>query len=114
MDDDALAALKAAPWPGNVRQLENVIERAVVITEGSVLTLEDLPADLLDLPEEESANGTEAVVLEAAPVGGVSGERADRDRREREHLVRALAATKGNKAEAARAWAWPAAPSSVA
>src|SRR5262249_11582859 len=33
IDDDALAALKAFDWPGNVRQLENVIERAVVVAD---------------------------------------------------------------------------------
>jgi transcriptional regulator with GAF, ATPase, and Fis domain len=101
MDDDALATLKAAPWPGNVRQLENAIARAVVIAEGPVLTLNDLPAGLFQPTEEESAP-TEDSVVEVAPAG-VQGERAERDRREREQLVRALAATKGNKAEAARA-----------
>src|SRR5207245_2331844 len=80
----------------------NAIARAVVIAEGPVLTLDDLPADLFDPPEEESAGVTDSVVLEVAPAG-VQGERAERDRREREQLVRALAATKGNKAEAARA-----------
>src|SRR2546425_10444300 len=34
IDDDALLLLKAYSWPGNVRQLENVIERAVVVVEG--------------------------------------------------------------------------------
>jgi transcriptional regulator with GAF, ATPase, and Fis domain len=102
MDDDALTALKAVPWPGNIRQLENAIARAVVIAEGSVLTLDDLAADLFDQPDEVPASSTDSEVLEVAPVG-VQGERAERDRREREQLVRALAATRGNKAEAARA-----------
>jgi two-component system NtrC family response regulator len=33
-------------WPGNVRQLENVIERAVVLSSGETITLQDLPEDL--------------------------------------------------------------------
>jgi two-component system NtrC family response regulator len=33
-------------WPGNVRQLENVIERAVVLSNGETITLQDLPEDL--------------------------------------------------------------------
>ena len=108
LDDDALATLKAAPWPGNVRQLENAIARAVVIAEGTVLTVADLSTDLL-VPraeeEEESGSAEEPVVVAAAASagGGVRVERADRDRREREQLVRALASTQGNKAEAARA-----------
>ena len=42
----ALAALLAAPWPGNVRQLENVVERAVVLCQGPGIDLPDLPATL--------------------------------------------------------------------
>jgi DNA-binding NtrC family response regulator len=39
-------ALKECPWPGNVRQLRNVIERAVVLTKGEALSLSDLPEEL--------------------------------------------------------------------
>jgi transcriptional regulator with GAF, ATPase, and Fis domain len=99
LDDEALVLLKSATWPGNIRQLENVIERAMVITEGSVVTADHLPPDLLNgSPQEPLAGGFD----EELP-RGLEGERADRERREREQLVRALAATNGNKAEAARA-----------
>src|SRR3954447_7886746 len=47
IDDDALAALKGCSWPGNVRQLENVIERAVVIAEGPTITTAEMPPELL-------------------------------------------------------------------
>jgi transcriptional regulator with GAF, ATPase, and Fis domain len=97
IDDDALAALKAFAWPGNVRQLENVIQRAVVVAEGPALTLRELPPELLDGLELLPPEPAEAEVLL-----GVQAERAERDRREREQLVRALATTNGNKAEAAR------------
>jgi transcriptional regulator with GAF, ATPase, and Fis domain len=40
VDDGVVAALRAQPWPGNVRQLENTIERAVVLTTGAVITRE--------------------------------------------------------------------------
>src|SRR5262249_50612447 len=46
LDDDGLATLKGYAWPGNIRQLENVMERAVVICEGPVITLDDLPAEV--------------------------------------------------------------------
>lgn len=43
---DAMERLKEYPWPGNVRQLRNVVERGINMTTSSVLRLEDLPFDL--------------------------------------------------------------------
>jgi len=43
MDQRARKLLLNYPWPGNVRELENTIERAVVLTEGDVITVGDLP-----------------------------------------------------------------------
>ena len=43
---EVLEALSVAPWKGNVRELENVIERAVVLTRRQVIELEDLPPAL--------------------------------------------------------------------
>ena len=42
----ALDALQAHPWPGNIRELENVIERAVVLADSDVVTFADLPTEL--------------------------------------------------------------------
>jgi DNA-binding NtrC family response regulator len=97
IDDDALAVLKAYHWPGNVRQLENVIERAVVVAEGPMVTVHELPPELLEAVAGDESPSVDEVL------GVAGGVRAERDRREREQLVRALAAAKGNKAEAARA-----------
>jgi DNA-binding NtrC family response regulator len=41
--DDAMALLLRQPWPGNVRQLENAIERAVVLTEQPTLNVSHFP-----------------------------------------------------------------------
>ena len=46
IDDDAMALLKAHAWPGNIRQLENVIERAVVICDKPYLSVQELPAEI--------------------------------------------------------------------
>lgn len=58
----ALARLAAAPWPGNVRQLENVVERAVVLCEGERIEAEDLPVDLGRSPR--SAKGWAELLTE--------------------------------------------------
>jgi transcriptional regulator with GAF, ATPase, and Fis domain len=101
IDDDALAVLKGFSWPGNIRQLENVIERAVVIAEGSVITVRELPAELCQAVEPApSAEWTEDADL-VNPDGAVF-DRAEREQRERELILRALQSTGGNKAEAAR------------
>jgi transcriptional regulator of acetoin/glycerol metabolism len=46
MDDQTREALLAYSYPGNVRELENIMERAVALAGGEILTLADLPLDL--------------------------------------------------------------------
>jgi len=83
---EAMALLHRHTWPGNVREVENVIERALVLGTGSVIDTEDLPDRLKDQPPP---NGC-----------GTAGRRlADV---EREHILRTLRAVHGNKAAAAR------------
>jgi DNA-binding NtrC family response regulator len=43
---EAMTALQGYPWPGNIRELGNVIERSLVLADGPELTLKDLPAEL--------------------------------------------------------------------
>jgi DNA-binding NtrC family response regulator len=51
---DVLKILTGLPWPGNVRQLENVIERAVVLSRDALLSVEDLPPDLTQVTPTET------------------------------------------------------------
>ena len=44
--DEAVAALQRFQWPGNVRQLQNIIERAVLLGKGDVIGLNDLPTEI--------------------------------------------------------------------
>ncbi len=46
IDSQAREALTSYSYPGNVRELENIIERGVALAEGEVLTIKDLPSDL--------------------------------------------------------------------
>ena len=41
-------------WPGNVRQLENVLERLLVLSSGDLITVEDLPEELIPVSHERS------------------------------------------------------------
>src|SRR5579884_1347817 len=47
IDADALKALTAYSWPGNVRELANVLERAQILAENQVITVEDLPENVM-------------------------------------------------------------------
>ncbi len=81
---DALAALVSAPWPGNVRQLENMLEQAVALSTTHVIPLSLVRNSLDD---------------DSAPL--VSFESA-RKTFERDYLVRILKLTAGNAAQAAQ------------
>ncbi len=41
-------------WPGNIRELENIIERCIVVTSGNLITLEDLPEYIAKLDMENA------------------------------------------------------------
>jgi len=82
--DDALAALEAHPWPGNIRELENRMKRAVLMSEGRLITATDL----------ELAAGVEDLTAYDL--------RTARARAEREVVQRALARSSGTLATAAR------------
>ncbi|MFN0196318.1 MAG: sigma 54-interacting transcriptional regulator, partial [Planctomycetaceae bacterium] len=47
LEPEVVESLENYPWPGNIRELENVIERAVVLSEGDSLTLRELPVEVL-------------------------------------------------------------------
>jgi two-component system NtrC family response regulator len=51
---DSVDVLMKYNYPGNVRELENIIERAVVLTRGKVITLNDLPMNIKGFKEEET------------------------------------------------------------
>jgi transcriptional regulator of acetoin/glycerol metabolism len=96
---DALAALMAYPWPGNIRELENTIERAVYVAEDATIRWRDLPHDVrAALPA--SAAPPALVTASASPA--VPSLRQERAQSEADAIRRALEATDGNVTEAAR------------
>jgi DNA-binding NtrC family response regulator len=86
LDDEVMNAFMSYDWPGNVRQLRNTIERAVVLDHGGRITL-------TDLPEEFSIYGAKAVDNRLVKPLKVI---------ERQAIVDALLLCSGNKSKAAK------------
>ena len=93
---EVVPALLTYPWPGNIRELENLVQRLVVLVEQGNVRLEHLP------PEFHAASSAPM----AAPVESVSSpvETAMQTlpELERAHIIRALEAVGGNQSQAAR------------
>jgi DNA-binding NtrC family response regulator len=87
VDDATLRGLISARWTGNVRELENALERALIVGEGPILTSDDFPPGLIVEPE--------------ADVPGDNLRTAVRDY-ERHHIHRVLRDCGDDKREAAR------------
>lgn len=60
ISEEALGLLMRHPFPGNVRELQNVIEHAVVLSRGSRIEVDSLPAELLDEPSAHEADSRDA------------------------------------------------------
>jgi len=89
VDNATMRMLMAAPWRGNVRELDNALERAVILGDGPILTPADFPAELAPAPTGDRPNSGDR--LEAAVAGY-----------ERHHIRQVLAQCGNDKREAAR------------
>ncbi len=81
-----LQALQLHHWKGNIRELKNVIERSMILTDGHVLTPDSLPSDF------QQSLSNETATLSAFDLATA----------EREHIKKVLNFTKGNKTETAK------------
>ncbi|AOC93774.1 Transcriptional regulatory protein QseF [Flavobacterium anhuiense] len=84
--DDFLQKLENYSWPGNIRELKNVIERSVILSSGNTLTADVLPYEMQHQTENNSK-----------PLSAFSMQSV-----EKLHIQKVLNYTKGNKAETAR------------
>ncbi len=98
---EALEKLRALPLPGNVRELENLLHRAVALGEGDILQLEATGDDGFEPTEAEIASVAGQVAAGAGPVPVPDDLQAYLDAREREILVQALAENRFNRTAAA-------------
>ena len=87
IDEEAYELLEAYAWPGNARELRNIIERMAILTSGNRLTSDAVPVEI-------------RLAQEAAPRSNL---KEARDSAEREHILRALEESSWNVSGAARA-----------
>ncbi|SEP20942.1 DNA-binding transcriptional response regulator, NtrC family, contains REC, AAA-type ATPase, and a Fis-type DNA-binding domains [Flavobacterium sp. CF108] len=86
ISDDFLQKLENYSWPGNIRELKNIIERSVILSNGDTLTSDVLPYEMQH-PAEKSSKPMSAFSMQSV---------------EKLHIQKVLNYTKGNKAETAR------------
>jgi two-component system, NtrC family, response regulator AtoC len=103
-EPETLDILASYPWPGNIRELENVIERAVLFCDAPKLRVQDLPPEVRGALTTAQAPVTDAELQAAlASEGGLKEHvKVAMNRLERELVGRALAQTNGNVTHAAR------------
>ena len=111
---EALAKLCAYRWPGNVRQLKNVIERAAVLALGAVIDVEDLPEEVRSpavpapvprapaTPPSARASARTAPPPAPEPMDSALPLRARMQQQEADLIRRALARAEGNRTRAAQ------------
>ena len=127
LEPAALYALTKYSYPGNIRELENIIEHATVLAEGGVIRLEDLPEEVqqcareqtVAIPHIKGEHNAEPQVIDAEPVElpGISFESSTKSEKkstaetegddellsleemERRHILRALSVCNGNRTE---------------
>ncbi|MFO0983020.1 MAG: sigma-54 dependent transcriptional regulator [Planctomycetota bacterium] len=90
-----LERLKTHTWPGNIRELRNVVERAILLSDEKILTLADLPPEIRGT--DQAVDRTRGKRYFALPPSGI-----DIDDVERDLLEQALLLAAGNKTRAGR------------
>jgi two-component system response regulator PilR (NtrC family) len=99
IDGEAMRALLAYDFPGNVRELENLLERATIMETKNVISIGSLPPNVTNIVTQEA--GSAGKNQESFPEEGVFLD-TEMDRLEKIHLLNALEKTGGNRTEASK------------
>ena len=107
LTDEAMEALLRYPFPGNIRELENIIERSVVLTESTVIDARELPPNVSQ-PTGAASTAHRSQPMPVTPSSRPPASslkeivRQETERVEREMIQRALSETQGNVTQAAK------------
>lgn len=85
IENEVIDVFKKYPWPGNLREMQNIIKRAVLLCQSDYISLSDLPREVLEMPTTEK----ETLSL-------------FKNKNEKELILDALEKADGNKSKAAR------------
>ena len=106
IDPDFIFYLKNYQFPGNIRELKNIIERAVILADGDGLTLNTLPDEVLrpqQRMQPEPKLVTQQTSMATTSVSyDFKADTTDLKSVEQEHILRVLSMVNGNKSEAAK------------
>lgn len=94
---EAMQLLKRYPWPGNIRELENTLERAIAMSSSGTLFPEDFPGEILSYSKDEMKDASEPL----AHTETSHSTAQSLDELEREHILRTLESVDYNKTKAA-------------
>ena len=82
LSPDVETALESYAWPGNIRELRNALERALILSRGETIELEHLPQEIREAPASQAPG-------------------ASLDEHERQHILDVLRQANGNRTHAA-------------
>jgi DNA-binding NtrC family response regulator len=100
IEDDALAALASYSWPGNIRELENVLERTILFAEGTSIRAADLPASLRQPGSTDEVNHASGAPTAPGPLKEIVKEQVQAI--ERDLIMRGLEVTGNNVTRTAK------------
>jgi two-component system response regulator HydG len=92
-DEPVMDVLKAYDWPGNLRELRNVVKRAVLLTQGDLVYMETLPNEMIEAVRNPAAK---------APAAPIYDLKALQETQEKEMIIKTLQEVRYNKSKAAR------------
>ena len=100
LDPEVLNFFQEYDWPGNIRELNNVVEHAAIMASGDMIHMKHLPAELVAARPKKSSGGK--ITTDFRKISLKEAKRMAADEVEREMILDALARSKWNKSEAAR------------